>query len=161
MDLSTLSSKEKNEFLYWKAWRAATKLRQSEKTLEESSSTEEDSDTSEYDPMETSQMKEPDETSAEKCLDVRENYYAVFFLVRMKKSFYIGRVTEENGDTVKLKFLERKLVGSQFVYDWPRRDDVCCVERGVVLREVNVSGPPSCLLEEPQRMKIQEMVMNM
>ena len=115
MDLSTLSSKEKNEFLYWKAWRAAN-LRQSEKTLEESS-TEEDSDTSEYDPMETSQMKEPDETSAEKCLVVRENYYAVFFLVRMKKSFYIGRVIEENGDTVKLKFLERKLVGSQFVYD--------------------------------------------
>ena len=60
---------------------------------------------------------------------------AVFFLVRRKKSFYIGCVTGENGDnTVKLKFLERKLVGSQFVYDWPRRDDVCCVERSCVKR---------------------------
>ena len=101
-------------------------------------------------------MKEPDETSAAKCLVVRENYCAVSFLVRRKKSFYIGRVTEENGDTVKFKFLERKLVGSQFVYDSPRRDDVCCVER-----EVNFSGPPPFLLEETQRVKIQEMVMNM
>ena len=33
----------------------------------------------------------------------KESYYAVFFLARRKKSFYIGRGTEENGDnTVKL-----------------------------------------------------------
>ena len=35
------------------------------------------------------------------------------------------------------------------------------VERGVVLREVNFSGPPPFLLEETQRVKVQEMVINM
>ena len=86
-----------------------------------------------WEPVESNKIREKWSTkhnTERRVVVKKESYYAVFFLVRRKKTFYIGRVTGENEDdnTVELKFLERKLVGSRFVYDWPRRDDVCCVE---------------------------------
>ena len=72
-------------------------------------------------------------------------YYAVFFMVRRKKSFYIGSPISNTADDVsevETKFLEKRLVRNEFLYDWPRRQDVCVVEKRAVIREINFTGPP-------------------
>jgi hypothetical protein len=166
LDLSTLSSEEKNEYIYWKAWRAA-KLRHmtpEEPTMEQEADTNvDDSNDLDWVPEAGHHPSEEMQNSPEKGVILKQNsYYAVFFVSRRKKTFYIGRVIEhENDKQVKMKFLERKLIRSEFVmFDWPRRDDVCTVEVNDLLKEVKFQGPPPFSLKKCQYNEIEQLAKN-
>lgn len=76
------------------------------------------------------------------------HYYAVFFLQKIKKTFYLGLPIHVSSDLVTMKFLEKKLSGDNFVYDWPKRPDICQVDMNAILQEVKFNGPPPHQLEK-------------
>ena len=171
IDLSNLSPDKRQDYIYWKAYRAA-KLQSIQKnatgnsvldsgleeTNHESDENNQDSDANNHDSdWELCDTEESNELASPRsyspnhaCPDMRmDSYYAVFFLMGRTKLFYIGRAIENvTTNTVRFKFLEKKLEGSKFVYDWPRRNDYWTVAKHDVLEEVSFHGPPPFILEK-------------
>jgi len=139
-----LSVKEKEEYLYWTAWKAAMLREKSSPPDDES---EHDSDRDYEDEEHAVQLR-------------KEGYYAVYFTVRRKKTFYVGSPVTivHDSDVVKMKFLEKKLVNGTFKLDWPRREDVCTVEKAAILKEIHFSGPPPFTLSVSDQTDIEKAV---
>ena len=157
LDLNTLNADEKNEYMYWKAWRTVMfqdkpgTSREEDIVMPDDKSAHDDSD-EEWQPP----TNIPVEVE-EKNLPLKTDcYYAVFLTLRRKKIFYIGRCIEKNDDdTVEIKFLERNLLSSE--YDWPRRDDIMCVQQSHLLGKVHFNGPPPFKLSPEEHDYLQKL----
>lgn len=162
MDLSSLTSDDKKEYLVWKAWRAVklagnpNEISTSAKSTRTSDGGALSSTVHQDHSVELHKGNEIDNTLQQIVHVTPDSYYAVFFTQHRKKTFYIGRLIKENFDlTVELKFMERKLLGSEFVYDWPRRDDVCSVNKQFLLKQICFEGPPPFAIKQSQYRELQ------
>lgn len=102
-----------------------------------------------------------DEDEQQEIVQLRkEGYYAVFFTIRRKKTFYVGSPVTivDDSDVVKMKFLEKKLINGTFKLDWPKREDVCTVEKAAILREIHFSGPPPFTLSDNDKTDIEKAI---
>ena len=142
-DLSILNEEEKQEYILWKGWRAAKFTH--DVTHDDSNN----SDDLDQDDNENPKL-DPD------WLPLETKFYAVVFLQRKsKKVTYIGRPTQSvnhdpNDEEIEMTFLERKMVGGEYKYDWPRRRDVCVVSRHAIVQEIKLEGPPPYHLTKKQ-----------
>lgn len=139
-DLSTLDPAKRTEYLLWKTWRSAKLIDHDEepKLYDSSGDDSEPGDKDDPDDL----WLPPGQRSSPQTLKVGK-YYAVFFTKRKKKTYYIGcPVSSSDSDEIEMKFLEKKLIGSRFVYDWPKRPDLCTIEKSAILEEVKFHGPP-------------------
>jgi hypothetical protein len=188
-DLSALSSSEKEEYIYWKAWKGAklqahlneeqhsTNSDDSDYDNEQQSSNSDDSfnddeqqssnsDDSDYDDEQQSSnsndsdydqdsFNEDDMRSDKDDITIEEgHFYAIFFRSRRTRTFYIGRPTgRQDQNTLEFKFLEKRLGKGTFLYSWPKRDDICYVEKSAVLKKLDFNGPPPFLLENENEIR--------
>ncbi|ESO85586.1 hypothetical protein LOTGIDRAFT_155074 [Lottia gigantea] len=149
--LSTLSPEEKQEYIYWKAWHGAKFSNQpsnkGNSTIEEGMSDEEKN--AEEDQNIKSDAKNLyTMTLLSQTENITEqHYYAVFYRLRQKKTFYIGRPIEPAKEGyIKIKYLEKKCGVNE--YDWPRSDDIEILKESRILCQVNFVGPPPYKLEQ-------------
>ena len=144
-DLSELQPEEQAENLCWKTWRAA-KLNEAAATHSSQShssvSTDWDESPSENDEID-GDLWVPREKRNQESID-EGKFYAVFFLQRRNKTVHVGSpVRTSSSNEIEMKFLEKKLRRC----DWPKRPDICTIERKCILQELKFDGPLPYLLD--------------
>ena len=95
----------------------------------------------------------PQTVSNNSSAPLLHHYYAVYFTQRSKGTFYIGRLTcPHNAETAEnsFKFLERVGNRSEYIFDWPTREDVTTVDPVFIMNEIRFDGPPPFCLDQLQ-----------
>ena len=139
-----LSAEMKQEYLYWKAWKAA-KFRQKEgcesensdkeeRESEQGSHTESDSDSDYENETKKSKLKFKNLQQQLLC--------SVIFGQQKKIVLHWPSHWSNETNKVEIKFLEHRQVQGRYIYARPKREDKCYVFKSAILKKVSFDGPP-------------------